>query len=150
MTTPIDILQADLKDALKAREKQRLGTLRLLLTAVKNEQIEKGEALDQAAFLKVVQRAIKQRKDSVTQYRKGGREELAAQEEIEIEVLTDYLPAQASEAEIRATVESFVAENNLQGPQAMGAVMGAVLAQLGASADGGTVSRIARQVLTGS
>ena len=147
MTTPLESLQADLKEALKARDANRLGTLRLLMTAVKNEQIEKGEALDQAAFLKVVQRAIKQRKDSVAQYQKGGREELAAQEESEIEILATYLPAQASEAEIRAAVEAIVAEQGLQGPQSMGAVMSAVMAQLGASADGGTVSRIARQVL---
>ena len=147
MTTPLETLQADLKEALKARDADRLSTLRLLLTAVKNEEIEKGEALDQDTFLKVVQRAIKQRKDSVAQYKKGGRDELAAQEESEIEILATYLPAQASEEDIRAAVEAIIAEKNLSGPQAMGAVMGAVMAQLGASADGGTVSRIARQVL---
>lgn len=147
MSTPQERVQDDVKTAMKARDKERLSTLRLLLTEIKNERIASGEELDEDAFLTVVKRLVKQRRDSVEQYRNGGREELAAKEEQEITVLEDYLPEQVGEDEIRAAVEAFVAENDLSGPRGIGPVMKEMMARFGASAEGGVVSRIAREVL---
>jgi len=147
MSTPVERIQADVKAAMKAREAERLATLRMLLTAIKNEQIARGAELDEESFLAVVKRSIKQRRDAADQYRKGGREELAAKEEREAEILEAYLPAQAGEDEIRRAIEDFVAAEGLSGPKAMGPVMKAMMARFGASADGAVISRIARQVL---
>lgn len=147
MTTPIESLQADLKTAMRDRDKARTATLRMLLTAAKNEQIATGTPLDDDGFLAVVKRGIKQRKDAAAQYRDGDRQELAEQEEQEAEVLAGYLPAQASESDVLAAIESFVAKEGLSGPKAMGRVMKEMLAQFGAAADGGTISRLARDVL---
>jgi hypothetical protein len=147
MSTPQERVQDDLKSAMKARDKERLSTLRLLLTEIKNERIAAGEELDEDAFLTVVKRLVKQRRDSAEQYRGGGREELAAKEDQEIVVLEEYLPAQVSEDDIRAAVTSFVAENELSGPRGIGPVMKEMLARFGATADGAVVSRIAREVL---
>lgn len=147
MTTPLDQVQGDLKDALKARDAERRDTLRLLLTALKNEKIERGDDLDEAGFLAVVKRLVKQRRDSAEQYREGGRDELAAQEEREIAVLEGYLPQQASEHDIRQAIERMVAEQGLEGPRAIGPIMQAMMKHFGAAADGKTVSRIARDVL---
>ena len=148
MSTPQETLQNDIKTAMRAREKDRLTTLRMLLSAVKNERIEKQAELDDDDFQVVVKRLIKQRKDSATQYRDGGREELAAKEEAEIEILEAYLPAQADEAEIRAAVAELIAAEGLSGPKAIGPIMRAMMQRFGASADGGTINRIARDLLS--
>ncbi|MCB1033336.1 MAG: GatB/YqeY domain-containing protein [Acidobacteria bacterium] len=148
-TGPQARIQNDLKEAMKSGQKERLGTLRMLLTEIKNEAIRVGEEVDEDRFVALVKKAIKQRKDSAEQFRKGGREEMAAKEDREAEVLSAYLPAQAGEAEIRAAIEGLVAEEGLAGPAAIGQVMKAMLAHFGSSADGGTINRIAREVLTG-
>jgi hypothetical protein len=148
MANPQQRVEGDLKAALKAGEKERLSTLRLLLTEVNNERIRRGEEVDEEAFVAVVRRALKQRSEAAESYRKGGRTELAEKEEREAAVLEGYLPKQASEEEIRAAIEEIAAAEDLSGPQAMGPLMKAALARLGASADGKTVSRIAREVLT--
>jgi len=148
MASPQQRVEADLRAALKAGEKERLSTLRLLLTEVKNERIRRGEEVDEEVFVAVVRRAVKKCEEAAESYRRGGREEQAAKEEREAAVLEGYLPKQASEEEVRAAVEEIAAAENLSGPQAMGPLMKAALARLGASADGKTVSRIAREVLT--
>lgn len=147
MTTPQAQVESDLKAALKSGEKERLSTLRLLLTEIKNERIRRGEELDEDAFIAVVRRALKQRQESAESYRSGGRPELADKEEREAVVLEAYLPKQASEDEIRAAIEEIAAAEDLAGPAGMGPLMKAALARLGTSADGKTVSRIAREVL---
>ena len=145
--TPQQRIEADLKQALKAREKQRLGTLRLLLTDVKNEKIKRGEDLDDDAFAAVVRRAVKQRKDSESQYRNAGRDDLADQEKAEIEILVEYLPAQVGEDEIRAAIRELVEAQGLAGPKGIGPVMKAMLQRFGSSADGATINRLAREAL---
>src|SRR5262245_3230548 len=140
MTTPRERLESDLKTAMKAGEKEKVGTLRLLLTEVKNERIKRGSEVDEAAFAALTRRAIKQREEAAEQFRKGGREELAAKEEREKELLAAYLPAQADEGAIRAAVEAFVAERGLAGPAAIGPVMKEMLARFGAAADGATIN----------
>jgi uncharacterized protein YqeY len=147
MSTPQARLEADLKDAMKARAKERLSTLRMLLTEVKNERIERGADLDDDAFAAVVRRAIKQRHESERQYRDGGRPELADKEKREAEILAGYLPEQVGEAEIRAAVAEFVAAEGLSGARGLGPVMKAMIQRFGATADGGTINRIAREVL---
>ncbi len=149
MSTPLDRIQADLKAALKARDKERLSTLRLLLAEIKNEKIRAGKEVDDDTFARLVKKALKQRKDSAEQYRKGDRRELAAKEEREAEILVAYLPQQVGEAEIRGAIEELVAAEELSGPRAIGVVMKAMMARFGGSADGKTVNRIAREVLAG-
>ncbi len=148
MTTPLERVQSDVKDAMRAQDKARLGTLRLLLTAIKNEQIARGAELDDEALFTVVKRAVKQRRDAADQYRHGGREELAALEEAEIVILDEYLPAQVTPEEVRAAVEAHVAAEGVSGIAAMGGVMKAMMATFGATVDGKTLSTIVREVLT--
>lgn len=149
MTTPQQRIEAEVKAAMKAGDKERLGTLRMLLTEVKNERIRRGSDVDEAGFVSLVRKAIKQREESAVQYRKGNREELAAKEEAEKALLEGYLPAQVDEAQIRTAVEEMVAARGLSGPAAIGPVMKEMLARFGSSADGATINRIAREVLTG-
>jgi uncharacterized protein len=146
-TPPQQRIEADVKAAMKAGEKEKLSTLRLLLTEIKNERIRRGSEVDEAGFVSLVRKAIKQREDSVSQYRAGNREELAAKEEAEIKVLQTYLPAQVDEGQIRAAIEELVSSRGLSGPAGIGPVMKEMLARFGSSADGATINRIAREVL---
>ncbi len=150
MTTPAATIQADLKSALKSGDKLRVSTLRLLLNAIENERIRLGEAVDEAAFHGLVQKAIKQRKESAEQYHKGDRPELADKEEAEAEILAAYLPPAAGEDELRAAVRDFVAAEGLSGPGAIGPIMKEMLARFSGRADGATINKIAREVLASS
>lgn len=150
MTTtipPQQRIEADVKAALKAGEKERLSTLRMLLTEIKNERIRRGGEVDEAGFVSLVRKAIKQREEAATQYRNGHREELAAKEEAEGRLLATYLPAQVDEGQIRAAIEEMVTSRGLSGPAAIGPIMKELLARFGSSADGATINRIAREVL---
>jgi uncharacterized protein len=146
-TAPQQRIETDVKTAMKASDKERLSTLRMLLTEVKNERIRRGSEVDEAGFVAILRRAVKQRDEAATQYRAGGREELAAKEEREKAILSEYLPPQAGEEEIRAAVERLVAERGLSGPAALGAVMKEMTARFGPAADGATINRIARETL---
>jgi uncharacterized protein YqeY len=139
----------DVKTAMKSGDKERLSTLRMLLSEVNNEEIRSGSEVDDAALPAIVRRSIKQRREAAEQFRKGGRPELAEKEEREIAVLEEYLPKQATEDEIRAVVGEIVAAKGLSGPAAIGVVMKEALARLGSSAEGAVVSRIARELLAG-
>ena len=147
---PQQRVEADLKTAMKAREKERTATLRMLLTEVKNERIRRGEPVDEAGFVSLVRKAIKQRHEAAEQFEKGGRDDSAAQERREAEMLEAYLPAAPSDAEIRAAIEDYVFREGLSGPQAMGRVMPAMIARFEGRADNAVVSRIAREVLASS
>lgn len=136
-----------MKTAMKSGEKEKLSTLRMLLTEIKNERIRRGSDVDEAGFVSLVRKAIKQREESALQYRNGGREELAAKEESELKMLSGYLPAQVDEGQIRAAIEEIVNAKGLSGPAAMGPIMKEVLARFGSSADGATINRIAREIL---
>jgi uncharacterized protein YqeY len=145
--TPQERIQADLAKALKARDTARVSTLRMLLSALKNERIAQGVEVDEAGFLKLVQKAIKQRSEAAELYDQGRRPELAGKERAEAELLSQYLPPQADEADIRQAIEAFVASEQLTGPQAMGRVMKEMVGRFAGSADGSTIGRIAREVL---
>jgi uncharacterized protein YqeY len=148
-TTPQQRIEADVKTAMKAGDKERLSTLRMLLTEIKNERIRRGSDVDEAGFISLVRKAIKQREDSISQYRAGHREELAAKEEAEAKMLAVYLPAQVDEGQIQAAIKALVDERGLSGPAAIGPIMKEMLARFGSSADGATINRLAREVLAG-
>ncbi len=146
--TPQQRIESDLRAAMKAGEKERVGTLRMLLTELKNERIRRGGEVDEAGFLTALRKGIKQREEASEQYEKGNRPEQAAKERREAEILDSYLPASPSEEEIRSAVEAYVAEHDLSGPQAMGRVMPAMIDRFEGRADNAVVSRIAREVLS--
>ena len=145
--TPQQRIEADVKAAMKSGEKEKLSTLRMLLTEIKNERIRKGSDVDEAGFVSLVRKTIKQREESVAQYRKGNREDLAAKEESEKEFLTTFLPAQVDEGQLRAAIQEIVDERGLSGPAGIGQVMKEMIARFGSSADGSTINRIAREIL---
>jgi uncharacterized protein YqeY len=139
----------DVKAAMKAREAQRLGALRLLTAAIKQREVDERIELDDAQVVGVIEKMIKQRRDSITQYEKGGRADLAAQEQFEIDLLAAYLPQQATDAEIDAVVAAAVAATGAKGIADMGKVMAQVKAQLAGRADMGKVSARVKAKLAG-
>jgi hypothetical protein len=145
--TPQQRIEAEVKAAMKAGDKERLATLRLLLTEIKNERIRRMGEVDEAGFVGLVRKAIKQREEAATQYKAGGREESAAKEESEAKILAGFLPAQVDERQIREAITGLVDEKGLSGPAGIGLVMKEMIARFGSSADGGTINRIAREVL---
>lgn len=134
--------------AMKAREELKLSVLRMAKTALKLKQVELGKPLDDAQAAAVVRSLVKQRRDSVEQFRKGGREDLAGKEEAEIKILEAYLPAAASDEEIEAAVSAAITETGASGPGDLGKVMKAAMARLsGKNADGKAVNQKARAKL---
>jgi hypothetical protein len=146
-STPQERLSSDLKEAMKARQGDRVQTLRLLLSAVGNRRIELGRELDESDFTTVVRKAVKQREEAAEQYRMGKREELAVKEEAEIRYLEPYLPQPVAEAELRRAIREIVESEGLSGPKGMGTVMKAMMARYGAAADGKEIGRLAREIL---
>ena len=141
---------SDLTAAMKAKDAARLSTLRMVKANVMNREIEKGGPLSDEEMSKALQSLVKQRRDSIEQYEKAGREELAARERAEIEVIEAYLPQAASREEIEAAVSAAIAETGASSMREMGAVMKAAQARLaGRSADGRTVSEIVKLKLGG-
>ena len=138
-------IREDMKAAMRAHDADRLSTIRLLLAAVKQREIdEKIEATD-AQVTEVIAKMVKQRRDSIQQYRAGGREDLAQKEQAEIDVLSGYLPKQLSDEEI---IDEAIAQSGLSGMAAMGKVMGAVKAKVAGRADLGKVSALVKARLT--
>lgn len=146
--TPQQRIELDLRGAMKAGDKERVGTLRMLLAELKNERIRRGGEVDEAGFLTALRKGIKQREEAAEQFDQGSRPEQAAKERREAEILGSYLPAAPSEDEVRQAVEAYVAEHGLSGPQAMGRVMPAMIQRFEGRADNAVVSKVAREVLT--
>ena len=142
-----DQISEDMKNAMRAKEVMRLGTIRLLLSAVKQREIDERVVVDDAGVVAIVEKLIKQRKDSITQFEKAGRDDLVAIEAGEMEILLGYLPAQLSDAEVEAAVAAAVAATGASGPQDMGKVIGALKAQLAGKADMGKVSGLVKAAL---
>jgi len=142
-------LDADMKDAMRAKDQLRLDVVRAVKSAIKYREVEgdKAVVLDEAAILQVVGSEIKKRRDSVEQYRAGGREELARKEEAEVAILQVYLPAQLSAEELARKVDEAVARTGAKGPKDMGAVMKALLPEVQGKADGKVVSELVKQKL---
>ncbi|MFY9911170.1 MAG: GatB/YqeY domain-containing protein [Candidatus Sulfotelmatobacter sp.] len=149
----IERIQNDITAAMKARDQQRLSTLRMVKTALKNREIEKMSALDDKESQAVLTTLIKQRKDSVEQFTKGGRQEMADKEAAEIELIETYLPQSASEAEVVAGVKAVIGEMSPVTMKDMGTVMKNAMARFngaGMRVDGKMVSDIVKQELQGS
>ncbi|QIK37337.1 GatB/YqeY domain-containing protein [Caldichromatium japonicum] len=142
-------IQDDMKSALKAGDKTRLGVIRLILAAIKQREIDERIELDDAQTLAVLDKLIKQRRDAIAQYETAGREDLAAAERFEIEVIQGYLPPALTEAEIGELITSAIAEQGAQGLSDMGRVMNVLRSKLQGRADLGAVSALVKQRLGG-
>jgi uncharacterized protein len=139
----------DMKTAMRARETARLGTIRLLLAAIKQKEVDERIELDDAAVSSIVEKLIKQRKDSISQFQAAGRDDLVAVEQAELVVLQAYLPEQLSAAEVEAAVAAAIAESGASSAKDMGKVMGLLKPRLAGRADMGQVSALIKARLAG-
>ncbi len=137
----------DMKSAMRAKETERLGTIRLLLAAIKQREVDERITVDDAGIIAIVEKLIKQRKDSIEQFQKAGRTDLVDQESKELGILQAYMPAQLSEAEVQAAIQNTISSLGAAGPQDMGKVIGALKAQLAGKADMGMVSGMVKAAL---
>jgi len=143
-----DRITEDMKAAMRAKEADKLTTIRMLLAAVKQKEVDERVIVDDVALVAIVDKLIKQRKDSLSQFTAAGRMDLADKEAAELVVLEAYLPQRLSADEITAAVKAIVADLGAKGPGDMGKVMGAVKAQLAGKADMGLVSAAVKQALS--
>ncbi len=139
----------DMKTAMKAGEKERLGTIRLVNAEIKRKEVDERIEVDDAQVLAILEKMMKQRKDSVSQYDAAGREDLAAIERAEMVIIEQYLPAKLGEAEVRAAIDAAISEVGAAGPADMGKVMGVLKPKLAGQADMGEVSKLLKQRLAG-
>lgn len=137
----------DMKVAMRAKETSRLGTIRLLLAAIKQKEIDERVELDDRAVGSIVEKLIKQRKDSIGQFQAAGRDDLVAVEQAELAVLQSYLPEQLTAAEVEAAVTAAIAESGAASPKDMGKVMGLLKPRLAGRADMGQVSALIKAAL---
>ena len=144
-----DQLDADLKVAMKEKDPLRLSVVRMLKSAIKYREIELMKPLDDAGAQGVISSEIKRRRDSVDQYRQGGREDLASKEESEIAILQSYLPAQLSPEELSKLVDAAIQRVGAHGPKDMGKVMKELLPEVQGKAEGKVVSELVKQKLAG-
>ncbi len=142
-----ETIDADTKDALKAGAKDKLSTLRMLNAALKNKQIDKRRPLTEEEVIETVRSLIKQRRDSIEQFEKGGRKDLVDKETAEVAVLEVYLPKQLSREELESMVRDAVAKTGAAGAKDMGKVMKALIPIVGGRADGKLVSELVKHVL---
>ncbi|PKM44903.1 MAG: glutamyl-tRNA amidotransferase [Gammaproteobacteria bacterium HGW-Gammaproteobacteria-1] len=133
-------LDTDMKESMRAKDKERLGTVRLILAAIKQREVDERIMLDDVQVLAVLEKMVKQRRDSITQFEAAGRTDLAAKEKYELDLIQSYMPAQLSEAEIDAIIEQTIAATGASSAKDMGKVMGPLKAQLQGRADMGAVS----------
>ena len=144
-----DQITEDMKAAMRAKDSERLGTIRLLLAAMKQKEVDERVTLDDAAVVSIIDKLIKQRKDSVAAYVQAARQDLADKESAEIKVLEAYLPQRLSAEEVLTEVKAIVAELGAKGPGDMGKVMGVVKTRLAGKAEMGQVSAAVKAALAG-
>lgn len=143
-------LNQDLKEALKAKDEAKLRTVRMLLAAIKNFEVEKmGPATDEEIF-QIMSKEIKKRQEAIEMYEKGGRPDLAQAEKQEVEVIQSYMPNQLSEEEIRELARKVISEMNLKSPKDVGTAMKVIMPQVKGRADGKLVNKIVSELLSGS
>jgi uncharacterized protein len=142
MTSPTlkDRITQDMKDAMRAKDTARLGAIRLLLAAIKQKEVDERVAVDDAAAVAIVDKLIKQRRDSIAQFERAGRTDLVDKEKAEVAILSDYLPQRLSDSEVNAAIDAAIAEAGVAGPQAIGKVMAVLKPKLAGRADLGAVS----------
>ncbi|MCT9809730.1 GatB/YqeY domain-containing protein [Acidovorax sp. Be4] len=144
-----DQITEDMKTAMRAKDSERLGTIRMLLAAMKQKEVDERVVLDDVAIIAIVDKLIKQRKDSIAAFELASRQDLVDKEKAELEVLKVYLPQRMSAEEVTAAVQAIVAELGAKGPGDMGKVMGAVKTALAGKADMGQVSAAVKAALAG-
>ncbi|HXG27385.1 MAG TPA: GatB/YqeY domain-containing protein [Nevskiales bacterium] len=144
-----DQIQNDMKAAMRGGDKARLGVIRLIASAIKQREVDERITLDDTAVMAILEKMIKQRRDSIAQFQAGGRPELAAAEQAEIAILQAYLPAALSEAELDAIIQTAIAESGAAGIKDMGKVMGLVKPKVQGRADMGAVSAKIKAKLSG-
>jgi hypothetical protein len=149
MATLKERIQADLADAMRQRDEVRKSALRLLIAAIKNTEIEQGKALDDAAVTTVIQKQVKQRRESIIEFHKGNRMDLVERESAEAKILECYLPDQATPEEIEAAVVKVIAETGASGPRDIGKVMPVLTRQFAGRADGRAINEVVRRHLGG-
>jgi uncharacterized protein YqeY len=137
-----------MKAAMRAKDQARLSTVRLILAALKQKEVDERVALDDAAVLGILEKMIKQRKESIAQFQKASRQDLVDKEKSELDVLTAYLPQQMGEAEIQSEINSVISETGAAGQKDMGKVMAALKSRLAGHADMGKVSALVKQRLS--
>ncbi|TYT26734.1 GatB/YqeY domain-containing protein [Luteimonas viscosa] len=142
-------LTEDMKAAMKGGQKERLGVIRLINAAIKQREVDERVELDDAAVLAVLEKMVKQRRDSVSQYEAASREDLASIERAEIVVIEAYLPAKLDEAAILAAIDATIADTGASGPADMGRLMGVLKPKLAGQADMGQVSALVKRKLAG-
>ncbi len=137
-------ITADMKSAMKAGDKDRLRTVRLILADIQRSEVDRREELDDTAVLAVIEKAVKQRRDSIEQFLQGGRKDLSAIEEAELEIIQTYLPEQLSEDELATLVDDVIAATGAENIRDMGKVMGAIKSKAAGKADMGTVGAMVK------
>jgi len=145
-----DQITDDMKTAMRAKDSERLSTIRLLLAEIKRKEVDERIEVDDAQVVAIVEKMIKQRKDSINQFESGGRQDLADKEKSELTVLTAYMPAGLSDEEVAAEVAAAVAASGAAGPQDMGKVMGILKPKLAGRADMTAVSSQVKKALSGA
>ena len=143
-----DRIQSDVKDAMRAKAKDRLGTLRLVTAAIKQKEVDERVEMDDDQVLQVLTKMVKQRQDSITQYTDAGRHDLAAQEQAELAIIGEYMPAALSEEELSELVSEALADTGAQSIKDMGKVMGVLRPAVQGRADMGAVSAQVKQALS--
>ncbi len=141
-------ISAALKDAMRARDEVKMSTLRLVLTAIKKREKEARSLLEDQEVISVITTQIKQRRESIEQYRQSGREDLAQTEESELQILQGYMPEQVSEEEISNTLDEIIAEVGAASMKDMGTVMKAAMAKLAGKAEGGAINAMVKEKLS--
>lgn len=142
-----ETLQADVKDAMRQGKATRRDTLRLMLAAIKQEEVDRQTVLDDEGCLKVLSKQAKQRKESIADARKAGRDDLVQQEQAELAIIESYLPQMMTRAEIEAAATEVIQEQGASGMKDMGRVMGELMARLQGRADGKVTSQVVRELL---
>lgn len=143
-------ISEDMKTAMRAKDSARLGTIRLLLAAIKQKEVDERIVLDDAQVTAVIDKMLKQRRDSISQYESAGRQDLADAEKFELEVLTAYMPQQMSTDEVRAVIAEVIAAVGAAGPADMGKVMGPLKAKLAGRTDMAQASALVKAALSGN
>jgi len=143
-----DRITEDMKSAMRAKQSERLGAIRLLLAAIKQKEVDERVAVDDAAVLGIIEKLIKQRNDSIEQFEKAGRDDLAGKERAELQLLKEYLPQQMSDAELAAAIDAAIADSGATGPQAMGKTMALLRPRIAGRADMAKASLLVKQRLS--
>lgn len=144
----LDQLNEDMKTAMKAKEREKLTTIRMIKSSIQNEEINLGRALNEEEEIAILSREKKQRQESLTEFQKAGRDDLIQKLENELDVVNQYLPEQLTTEEVQAIVEETIAEVGAESMQDMGKVMGAIMPKVAGRADGGQINQLVREALS--